>query len=285
MSKSSSGSFGIFVTHLCLSDFCMGLYLCIIGISDANFRGEYIHHDLNWRFSEYCTIAGIISVISAEVSSFTICLITLDRFLVLRFPFSSAHFSRISAICVCVIAWVVGSILALVPLVPSLKSDWDFYAQTSICLPLPFYFDDEFAGYIYAFSVMVALNFALFCIIATGQIMIYFSIQSSKMDSSSSTASKKDATIARRLTTIAVSNFLCWFPVGLAGVLAINNVGIPAEVNVAVVIFVLPLNSAINPFLYTFNLLIEKRRKAKEAVLMSKLEKELNLTSDYHLVG
>ena len=34
----------------------------------------------------------------------------------------------------------------------------------------------------------------------------------------------------------------------------------------------LPFNSALNPFLYTFNLLAEKRRKATEARLLQRLE-------------
>ena len=75
-----------------------------------------------------------------------------------------------------------------------------------------------------------------------------------------------------RLTTIAVSDFICWFPVGLLGLLAYNGLHIPGELNVAVAIFVLPFNAAFNPFLYTFNVLMEKRRKRSEDKLMKLLE-------------
>ena len=61
--------------------------------------------------------------------------------------------------------------------------------------------------------------------------------------------------------TIVMSDFLCWFPIGLLGVLGASGVEVPGELNVAVAIFVLPFNSALNPFLYTFNVIMEKRMK------------------------
>nr|KAG5703871.1 hypothetical protein BaRGS_031505 [Batillaria attramentaria] len=74
----------------------------------------------------------------------------------------------------------------------------------------------------------------------------------------SDTRNTNDLTIARRLTTIVLSDFLCWFPIGLLGLLASTGTPISGEVNVAMAIFVLPLNSALNPFLYTLNMLLEK---------------------------
>ena len=46
----------------------------------------------------------------------------------------------------------------------------------------------------------------------------------------------KNMMIANRLATVAASDFLCWFPVGLLGVLASSGVTIPGEVNVAMAI-------------------------------------------------
>nr|KAG5687734.1 hypothetical protein BaRGS_028396 [Batillaria attramentaria] len=44
------------------------------------------------------------------------------------------------------------------------------------------------------------------------------------------------------------------------------------SVNVAMTIFVLPVNSALNPFLYTFNLIMEKRREKNEKKLLMVIE-------------
>ncbi|KAL8566701.1 hypothetical protein ACOMHN_050350 [Nucella lapillus] len=240
----------------------MGIYLLIIGIADKAYRGIYIWKDTEWKNSAICKLAGFLSFLSSEVSAFIICLITFDRFVALRFPLSGFHFSKRSAHVACIVMWAVGFILAAVPLLP-FTSHWDFYGQTGICIPLPIA-RQEFAGHHYSFGVMIILNFVLFIFIAMGQISIYWSIKQNSMASSSSTGSSKDMTIARRLITIAVTDFLCWFPIGLLGLLASSGFPIPGEVNVALAIVALPLNSAINPFLYTLNTILERRRQAKE---------------------
>ena len=125
----------------------------------------------------------------------------------------------------------------------------------------------------YIFGVMIILNFNLFLIISVGQALIYWSVRRQSFDKASSTTRvSKDMTVARRLITVAATDFLCWFPIGLCGMLALAGVPIPGEVNVALAIFVLPLNSAINPFMYTFNTLAEKLRASNEAKLLRWLE-------------
>ena len=54
-----------------------------------------------------------------------------------------------------------------------------------------------------------------------------------------------------------------------------TGVPISGEVNVAVAIFVLPLNSALNPFLYTLNILKERHNALSRHKLERKLEKRL----------
>ena len=66
-------------------------------------------------------------------------------------------------------------------------------------------------------------------------------------------------TLAHRLAAVVVSDFLCWFPVGVLGLMAYNHYPVPKEMNVAIAIFVLPLNSALNPLIYTLNTVLEKR--------------------------
>ncbi|XP_076464729.1 uncharacterized protein LOC143296589 [Babylonia areolata] len=143
------------------------------------------------------------------------------------------------------------------------SAHWNFYSQNGICIPLPITRND-FAGHDYSFSVMIIVNFILFLLIAVGQIFIYWSVHTNSMTIGDSNKQSNDITIARRLITIAVSDFLCWFPIGLLGLLASSGVPVPGEVNVAIAILVLPVNAAINPFLYTINMLFERRRKAHE---------------------
>ena len=268
LKKHSASGFSVFVSSLSLADCFMGIYLACVGVADQVYRGDYYLYENTWVSSVWCSVTGAMSLLSSEVSTIIISCITLDRFIALRFPFSTLRFSRQSALVACVLAWLVGAVLSLVPL---LVPHWGFYSQTGICIPLPVT-RREFSGQAYSFGVMIVFNFVLFLAVASGQGFIYHSVRVNTM--AANTRQKvNDMTIASRLLTVALSDFLCWFPIGLLGLLASGGIPIPGEVNVAMAIFVLPLNSALNPFLYTFNILLERRRKEKERQILQYLEK------------
>jgi hypothetical protein len=84
-------------------------------------------------------------------------------------------------------------------------------------------------------------------------VLIFLSVKSNSFDPSDPARQSRDVTVARTLATIVLIDFLCSFPTALLGLLAWLGVSIPDEFNVGLAIFVLPLNSALNPFLYTFN--------------------------------
>ena len=267
---STRSAFGVLVTHLCVSDFLMGVYLAVIGVADRLYLGSYLWEDMAWRQSVACQSAGFLSLLSSEVSALIICLITLDRFLVLRFPFHQIHFSRRSVHVVCGISWGVGVVLATVPLLP-VTSHWALYSQTGICVPLPTK-GGHSGGQSYTFGVLILLNLALFMVIAAGQAIIYWTVHASSLTMAGQAArNSSEARVARRLITVAVSDFLCWFPIGLLGLLSSQGIPVPGEVNVGVAIFVLPLNSALNPCLYTLNLVVERRRRVRDDKLMRQL--------------
>ena len=266
----NKSSFNVFVLNLSIADLCMGVFLVIVGTADELYRGQYLWHSNQWTSSAACKIAGFLALVSSEVSALIICLITLDRFLALRFPFSRLHFGTKSSMTVSCMIWTFGVCVAALPLLPAL-SHWDFYGQTGICIPLPIT-RLSFRGHHYSFGIMIVLNFILFVLVASGQAVIFMSVRSNTIMSSDTTKTSQDVAIARRLISVAVSDFLCWFPIGLLGLLAYNGTAIPGEVNVAMAIFVLPLNAALNPFLYTFNMLKERRRKESERRMMQWLE-------------
>nr|KAG5711816.1 hypothetical protein BaRGS_023580 [Batillaria attramentaria] len=127
---------------------------------------------------------------------------------------------------------------------------------------------------------MIVLNMTLSFLTAVGQLLIYFSVQKTSIS-----ISAKDANIARRLITVVLSDSLCWFPIGLLGLLASAGMSVSNDVNVAMAIIVVPFNSALNPCLYTFNVAMEKRRKATEARMLVQLAKRLESQRRVRHVG
>jgi hypothetical protein len=206
----------------------------------------------------------MLALLSCEASAFIVFIITVDRFLVLRFPFSqNTRLGQSSAQIVCAVTWLVSGLLAAAPIV---RDDWLFYQQSGLCLPL-LVTRHAYPGRDYALGVMGTLNAVLFLLTAIGQGVVYVTIRANSLvladTSRSQSSASRDLAVARRLVTIAVSNFLCWFPVGLLGLLAACGVTVPGDVSVATAIFALPLNSALNPFLYTINVIRERRERAQ----------------------
>ena len=270
--------FRVLVANLCVSDFIMGVYLLMIGSADLHFSGQFLWRQRDWTHSAACTTAGFLALLSSEVSAFIICLITLDRLLVLRFPLHrSLHLTQNSAMVACGAAWGVGVVLAALPLLP-FTPGWEFYSQNGICLPLPIT-RHQFPGRRYAFAVFIIVNFVLFLMIGAGQVSIYRAIRCTPVEGST-LRRQQDMDIARRLFLIVFTDFCCWFPIGVMGLLAARGTPIPDEVNVWAAIFVLPLNSALNPFLYTLNTVLERRRKEREQqriqIMMTSIQSDVS---------
>ena len=259
--QTSATSFVVLVKNLCLSDFLMGVYLLMIGVADASFNDEYVAREREWRESAACTAAGFLSFLSSEVSAFTMCLITLDRALVVCLPVRRGwHVTRRAALALCGLAWAAGLALASVPL---LVPDTGSYGQNGICVSLPITRQVR-AHYSYNFLVFIVLNFVLFLLIGAGQALIYTAVRRTSAAAGSRDQEKEHA-MARHLLVVVLTDFCCWFPIGLLGLLAAADVAVPGVVNVVAAVFVLPVNSALNPFLYTLHGVRQRRRATREA--------------------
>ncbi|KAJ8308123.1 hypothetical protein KUTeg_012997 [Tegillarca granosa] len=68
-----------------------------------------------------------------------------------------------------------------------------------------------------------------------------------------------EISVARTLAAVVMTDFFCWFPVGAMGIMSLFSVNIPSGVYAWVIVFVLPINSALNPILYTFTKMKKKR--------------------------
>nr|KAG5697415.1 hypothetical protein BaRGS_008841 [Batillaria attramentaria] len=251
----------VFVTHLCFSDFLMGVYLAVIGMADLLSQGNYVWEDLSWRQSTTCKTAGFLAVVSNQVSIFVVCLMTVDRFIVLKLPSCSLlQFGRLSAHVACAVAWACGLLLAVVPLLP-VSSRWHFFDQNGVCFPLP---TTIFAGRSY-FLFLTYLNFAFSLLILAGQVIIYRAVRTTSLPLGDASQKAEDLSLARRLLTVVTSNALAWIFIGLVCSLALCDASLlPGELPVATVVVVMPLNAAINPALYFLGISMEKSRQEQE---------------------
>ena len=210
--------YGIFVSNLAVSDFLMGVYLIIITGVDLHHRGNYIMNDSVWRNSWLCNLAGILATLSSETSVFFVCFITLDRLLVVKYPFGEWRMTERWSWVLSLVAWLIGLFVSIFPILFEPYFKGEFYSRSSVCLALPLTRYKP-AGWLYSVCIFIGFNFLIFVLIAFGQWSIFREVTatSKKVTSKGKAGRKKELRVARNLLLVALIDFLCWFPVGLLG--------------------------------------------------------------------
>ena len=246
------------LTNLAVSDFFMGIYLLIIAIKDAQWQGEYFKHDIEWRAGYLCQVAGALSMFSSEVSVLMLTLITADRLICIVFPFSSMRLSWKKAYVLCSSIWVFGAAISFVPIsgINFFKDETTqagFYGRSAVCLSLQLS-EDRPAGWEYSVTFFLSLNLLAFLFILVAYIIIFWTVKKSS-GRIRSTKVNQDTAMARKLMFIVMTDFCCWMPVIIIGILSLTGNFYDPEKKAYIImaIFVLPVNSSINPILYTFS--------------------------------
>ena len=170
-----------------------------------------------WRNSAWCNLAGVLSTISSEASVFFLCLITLDRLFVIKFPFGQMRFDKKKSLICSGVVWFVCIFLAVLPILYESYFQNKFYTKSGVCIALPLTRDRP-PGWVYSVVIFVGLNFATFVLVAFGQWSIFMEIRSvSGGMEKASTGRKNDLKVARNLLLVVLTDFLCWFPIGVMG--------------------------------------------------------------------
>ena len=124
------------ISNLSLSDLLMGVSMVLLAGADAYFGEYFPSYASSWRSGSLCKIAGILSILSSEASVFFITLISFDRFLAVKYTFSSRRLGSTS-VKVCVgILWFVSGILSVIPTFLSSVYQ-NVYEVSEVCVGIP----------------------------------------------------------------------------------------------------------------------------------------------------
>ena len=210
--------YGMFVSNLAISDFLMGIYLVIIASADMNYRGEYSMHAYSWKNSILCNMAGVFASLSSEASIIFIGLITLDRIIVVKYPFGEYRIKQRGANILTAVSWFVGITVSTVPVIFTPYFEHQFYSTSGVCLALPIT-KHRFPGWEFAVSVFIGFNFITTVLIMFGQWTIYREVmKASNMNLTKNVKGRKnDVKVARNLMLVAGTDLLCWSPIVIFG--------------------------------------------------------------------
>uniref|UniRef100_H2N109 Relaxin family peptide receptor 1 n=1 Tax=Oryzias latipes TaxID=8090 RepID=H2N109_ORYLA len=249
------------IISLCGADGLMGVYLFMIGSYDLKFRGEYNRHAQSWMDSTQCQIIGALAMLSTEVSVLLLTYLTLEKYICIVYPFQYLTPGRRRTVTILTSIWVFGLIVAFLPL--ACKGLFrNFYGTNGVCFPL--HSEQPETPWAHVYSIVIfLLNLVAFLIIVFSYASMFYNIQRTGTQTTKfSNHIKKEVTIAKRFFSIVITDSLCWIPIFVLKILSLLQVEIPGTISSWVVIFILPINSALNPILYTLT-----TRPFKETIL------------------
>ena len=305
----------LLIGNLAASDLMMGVYMLIIASADAYYQQYFPSWSNVWRNGPLCKLAGTLSVLSSEASVFFITLISIDRFLAIKYPRGNLRLTRKSTRIVLMCLWSLALLLSALPVS---FSGWnhDFYDISEVCIGLPFvrapmYLDKTFQteveiatnfhinipvsyvfsvspyigfnyksitydystgleyeetysdfeegsnpGLYFSIALFLGINLVCFFIVAVTYtwIFITFRKQNRKVGIS---RTDQEIALAKRMGAIIITDFMCWAPIIVIGILVQSaTITIKPVVYVYFVVFLLPINSALNPYIYTVAIIL-----------------------------
>ena len=261
----------IMLMHLAVADGLNGVYLLTVASVDLLWSGEYYLHDFKWRTGWSCQLTGAIALLSSEVSLMMMSLISADRLKNIVFPYDGTALTQKATHILCFIIWVVGFLIAFFPMFGLAYFDHpygyhSYYGRSVVCLPLQLT-SFKTPGWEYSVAFFIGLNFAFFLFIMVAYTMIFFkSYLSSRRVArqgtareiqarSKSTTAKRERALAGRVFCLVITDCVCWMPIIVIGLMSIleKSFSSPGDLVVWIAVFVLPINSALNPILYTLS--------------------------------
>uniref|UniRef100_W8BE74 Relaxin receptor 2 n=1 Tax=Ceratitis capitata TaxID=7213 RepID=W8BE74_CERCA len=239
----------LYLRHLAASDFLMGVYLTIIACADIKFRGKYIIYDELWRQSVWCDFSGFLSTFSCQSSTLLLTLVTWDRLMSVTRPLKPRDSGKMRIIFRLVLLWGLSFLLAALPFLPLQYFGGHFYGTNGVCLSL--HIHDPFAkGWEYSALLFILINTISLIFISNSYIRMLQAIRDSG-GGMRSTLSGRENVVATRFAIIVTTDCACWLPIIAVKVAALSGCAISPALYAWLAVLVLPVNSALNPVLYT----------------------------------
>lgn len=257
---------------LALSDLLMCFYLFIIASADQFFSGNYYQNAYDWPRSSLCSATGVLAMLSVESSVFTLTLITITRLLSIVQPFNYLAVNVKRFHIAAIVIWMVAFLLACIP-VMGFVSLGNFFASSGTCLPSLYVstsdLDWEYTTFLITLNlslfVVMLISYTILIVIARNNDLRAKRLNVSKSPRRMNAASVK---LSSRVAVIVFTDMLCWIPICIFGLISLTHGGLPAHVHRIIypvtAIILLPINSTINPVIYTLitSTVVTRRLKA-----------------------
>ena len=127
--------------------------------------------------------------------------------------------------------------------------EFGYYSQTSVCMPR---FYVAYGGDAWEYSVaIITINFTSFLFIAVSYVLIYVRTFESQKKSTNRKQNQTTTNLQKRISRIIITDFLCWIPICIIAYAKLSGYYVDDIAYIVTAGLLLPINSAINPLLYS----------------------------------
>jgi hypothetical protein len=209
-------------------------------------------------------MAGMLCVMTFEVSVVSLFLLTLDRVSKLKIFYPMFYFNLKSSLAASMFAWIVAVVLAAAVLLFPNSTLWTVSSMTGMCIPLP---ASGYAFYQSSFFILLMSTVSVYVLIFQPIALALISTGGRRTGVASvhqpswSVEVTEVVVLAQRVLALVTISALCLDPVLVVGLASLSGSAIPDDIARDVLVFSLPLSSALHPLVYAYRMLAEKRQR------------------------
>ncbi|EDV29447.1 uncharacterized protein TRIADDRAFT_51796 [Trichoplax adhaerens] len=240
------------ISNLAFTDLLTGFYLIIIAVADQIYHHNYAQYSEFWLRHPFCVFACFLTCVSSIMSVLMMFVITIDRYICVVYPLSGKRLTIKSASAIVTFFWLVSISYVAFPLMFGFGKSADdrIYQYSSVCLPMNIH-NSFFRIWI---LTSIAITVLIWIIVSILYLAMFISIQRTRMAvENCRNIREDDKRIAGRMLIILLANLACWMPFYIVMVRSMLDSEVQIYTLPFIAVFVLPLNSSINPYLYTFS--------------------------------
>ncbi len=277
------------ICQLAYSNMLYGIYLLVIAVTDLLLSGNYSVHYLEWRSSITCHISAILASISIVVSVIILVFITALRHGIITNPHRETFWhSRFKVYTLMFLTWIT-AICSMSAVIGFFwwASKGTFLQPNGLCII--FMSDMALPGNL---AINLTLNFVL--LVAMVLIISFYCklyiynkrkrMHLSHMRKTANARNQKKRHLPFTIWLITATNIVCWIAVVVASILQVVVDQNVMDATVIIVLFILPINSTLNPIIYSFKTCAIRRKPLKERDSISHANMGTNI-SDIELTN
>ena len=244
--------------YLAIIDCIFGVHLIIIASANCYYKGSYVGHEFSWKSSILCKLSSFFAFVSMMNSPLILCIIMIARYCVTKWPLTSAFRDQVNIKKFMKLSIIIVTFVCIL-LMLSVFALHRNHVPLGLCLVL---YTSKEQSILYLLTSLSVISMQISCLIiivtlATLLTVILFSSKNGIKLQTKSTMSRK---VSINLFLVIMVMTSCWIPASVVLTFPIVGYHISNYLLSWIIIVVLPINSVLDPLLFSI-LTPEMRRK------------------------